>query len=97
MDMLVHADNEAGDDTGGQNRIVIFKGRDTGEFQIGRFILGQKVRDEESLIRLNVIAEFKLFHHIHDKETFAAWIFRQVENLIEHGYSEHAFVLEQSM
>ena len=97
INLLVHADDEAGDDAGGQDGIGILKGRDAVEFQFGGFIFGQQVRDEEGFIGFDVVAQFELFHHVHDEKTFAARIFGQVENLIEHRDGEHAFVLEQGM
>ena len=97
FNLLVHADNEAGDDAGGQNGIGILKGRDAVEFQFGGFVFGQQIRDKEGFISFDVVAEFELFHHVHDEETFAARIFGQVEDLIEYGCSQHTLVLEQGV
>jgi len=64
FNLLIHADNEAGDDAGGQNRIEIFKSRDTVEFQFGGFVFREQVRDEEVFIGFDVVAQFELFHHV---------------------------------
>ena len=45
INLLVHADNESGENAGWQNRIGILKGRDTVEVQFSGFIFGEQVRD----------------------------------------------------
>ena len=92
VNLLVHADNKAGDDAGGQDGVGIFKGRDAVEFQFGGFVFGEQVRDEEGLIRFYIVAQFELFHHIHDEEAFVAWIPVNIQYTVEHGEGKNAFV-----
>ena len=58
FNLLVHEDNEAGDDAGWQNGIVILKSRDAVEFRFGGFIFGEQVI---SIFLLDVFHTIKVF------------------------------------
>src|SRR5450759_4705995 len=62
-DVLVHADNETCNNTGWQHWIEIFKGWSTLKIQ-SRSIFWQKIGNQKGVIRLDVVAKFKLAHHV---------------------------------
>ena len=76
---------------------MILKGQRIFSSICGGFVFGEKIRHKKGLVEFQSMAQFDLFHHVHDEETLITWVSFDVETLVQHWNCEHTFVLKQSM
>ena len=86
------ADDEAGDDAAGEDVVAILEGEGVGPVAGVGFCFAEQVGDEELLVGFEVEAKFEFAHHVDDEQLFVAGITAGVEDAVEHGALQHAFV-----
>jgi hypothetical protein len=93
-DFAVHADDETGDDAGGEDVVVVLEGEGGLPVSGFGFFFGQESRNEESLVGVTIDrkAEIKLSHDVDQEAVFVAGIAARIEDGGQVGEAEDAVV-----